>query len=123
MTKAEFEAALEEKPSDTEVLVRIMDKAPDGYDEEVWGRFPSQLIVIAVRVPSQNHRIDDKQSWKTVFLYLSREPNGKIRLHHLFSQLWHWKCTNPRGRADNCSRINGLGPHVLTVVCMVFCRK
>ena len=123
MTTEEFEAALKEKPTDTEVLVRTMDKPPDGYDEEIWGKFPSQLIVIAVRVPSQNHRIDDKQSWKTVFLFLSTEANGKIKLHPHFHKLWMWKCVNPRGRVDHCSRINGLGPHVLTVVCMVFCCK
>ena len=107
MTEEQYQAALDEKPSDWECLVRKIESAPEGYQESIWGKFPSYLLCIAFRCPSQNQRVEVKQAWKTVFIFLAPEANEKTHFHRLFRQLWMWKCVNPRGRPDNCSRING----------------
>ena len=57
MTKKEFNAALEQKPCESPVLVRIMKSPPKGYDEDIWGPFPKNgLYVVCFRLPSQNHK-------------------------------------------------------------------
>ena len=108
MTDEEYELALKSKPDTWEVLVRKIDKKFDGFDEKIWGKFPTYLLCICLRVPSQNYKVEYKQGWKTVFIFLSPEPNEVTRFHKLLRQLYMWKCVNPRGRKDNCSRVNGM---------------
>ena len=50
------------------------------------------LQVLLCKIPSQNQRIPDEKAWKSVFLFISNEPNQKLELQPEFSQLWHWLC-------------------------------
>ena len=121
MTLDEYEAALKEKPSEVEVLVRKMDQAPDCYDPDIWGPFPEFLWVLCMKIPSQNQKVDAYDSYKTVFLCLSPTPNTKLGLKAPLSQLWMWKCGTRKKGNCNCSRLLGSGPHVVTMTNFVFC--
>ena len=104
----EYLKLLREKPSQVEIKVRRMTKAPDQWDSETFGPFPESMIVVVMKIPSQNQKVSNKRAYKNVWLFLSDEPNQKLNLHEPLKQLRGWKCTNTNGRPDLCDRQAGM---------------
>ena len=116
MSMEEYEKALQEKPSDIEVLVRKMDKPPLDYDESIWGPFPPFLYVLCLQFPSQNQKVEAEASWNTCFLFLSNTPNTKLDLKPPLDQLWMWYCGTRKAAKCSCSRLNGSGMYLINQI-------
>ena len=111
----EYKELLKQKPSEAIIMVQKMTERPVDYNEDLFGEWPIDgVICLALRVPSQNQRPNNKKYYKTAWLFLSESANTKLQLKAPLKQLFSWKCTNRMNRIDLCDRMAGMGTHTFT---------